>query len=69
MRKMFAKIKNRVDRFLKEQSGDLGAAAWILGIIVICVTVVLAIRAIAPDTATDLWNTIWNWVQDQFNFS
>lgn len=56
-------------QFMQGQSGSLEQAAWALGIVVVCVAVILAIKAIAPGTATSLWNTIWDWVQTQFSFS
>jgi len=62
-------IKEQVKRFHQEQRGDLGAAAWIIGSVVIVVAIILVIKALAPDTATSLWNTVWTWVQNQFGIN
>ncbi len=63
------KIKKWVKSFWQEERGDLAAAAWIIGAVVIVVAIILVIKALAPDTATNLWNTVWAWVQNQFGIN
>lgn len=62
-------IKKQIKRFHRDQRGDLAAAAWVIGAVVIVVVVILVIKALAPDTATNLWNTVWTWVQSQFGIN
>ncbi len=49
--------------------GDLAAAGWVIGALVIVVAIVLAVRAIAPGTAEQLWETVWQWVTNQFGIN
>lgn len=67
--KVVKKIKKYWKRFCHDENGDLGAAAWVIGCLVIAVVVVLVIKALAPDTATTLWNTVWTWVQTQLGIN
>lgn len=62
-------VNRLVNRFWQNEKGDLGAAAWIIGIVVVAVVVILVLKALAPQTATNLWNTVWTWVQSQFGIN
>lgn len=66
---LFKKIFNKIKLFCKDGKGDLAAAGWVIGALVIVVVIVLAIKAIAPGTAEQLWNTIWQWTMNQIGIS
>lgn len=67
MRKLL-KMRYEIKQFMKEQSGSLDQALWLLGAAVIVIAVILTIKAIAPNTATELWNGIIDFTKAQFGF-
>lgn len=56
-------IKGFVKGFINEERGDLSTLAAKLGLGVVTVVIVVALIALAPGTATDLWNSFVTYVK------
>lgn len=62
---MIKKIRNSVVRFKRDEAGDFTVLVWTIGGLVIAVAIIMIILRLAPDTAENLWNTVWDYVTGQ----
>lgn len=66
---MFKKIQKlgvEIKATLDNERGELSALAWTLGSAVVVVLIIVVFMALAPSTATNLWNSFINYAKSAF---
>ncbi|AKX95714.1 hypothetical protein MTHERMOG20_23260 [Moorella thermoacetica] len=55
-------------KLIRDERGSFDQLVWAIGAAVVVVAIILVLRAVAPDTVSNLWSAATSWIRSSFGF-